>query len=710
MVMRKILVSALIACLVFSLAAIPMTAATSLSDISGHWAEKSINSLLEKNFVSGYPDGTFKPDNPVTRAEFLKILTSVLNIAPTTGGTSEFSDVSPDDWFFPYVVAAVEKGIVSGYPDGTFKPNNPITRQEAAKIVVKAKGIDETQAAVDFTLSMLSDGDQVAEWAQPFVAAAVEEEIMMGDPSGAFRPNAQITRAETATIGFRMLPVEVAGTFIFGRGADSVKLDPADVTDGESARATVQIYDTLVMFKGETTLIKPGLAKSWTVSSDNLTWDFHLRKGVKFHDGTDLNAEAVLFNFERWWDTDNPYHKGTFEYWESMFNGFKGDEGCVIEKFEVVDDYTFRIVLKQPFAPLLSNLAMFCFAIASPEAIKSQGPENFATSTEYPPIGTGPFKFVEWVKDDRIVLERNPDYWGEKAKIEKVILKVIPDNSARYLALKSGEIMGMEGANPDDVKAAKSEPGIQVLLRPAMNVGTVIFNVTAPPFDKVEVRKAIAMAINKPEIVEAFYGETGLVANQFLPPSLWGYNEELEDYPYDPEGAKALLASAGYPDGFETDFWYMPNPRPYFPDPKGIAEAIAADLAKIGVRCNLKTEDWTTYLADRREGKFNLWMLGWTGDNGDPDNFLFFHYGVPRPGEGNYNNPELIKILSDAQKVVNQAERAELYKKAAEIIHEDCPRLFIGHNQVPLLFSTKVTGYVVNPTSTEIYNTVVLLP
>ncbi|MGB9553401.1 MAG: ABC transporter substrate-binding protein, partial [bacterium] len=328
----------------------------------------------------------------------------------------------------------------------------------------------------------------------------------------------------------------------------------------------------------------------------------------------------------------------------------------------------------------------------------------------YPPVGTGPFKFVEWVKDDHITLERNPDYWGEKAKVEKVIIKTIPDNSARFLALKTGEIMGMDGANPDDVISAKNDPNIQILLRPALNVGWLNFNVTVKPFDDVRVRKAIAMAIDKKTIVQTLFGETGIVADQIWPPFGWGHNFELQDYPYDPEGAKALLAEAGYPDGFETDFWYMPNPRPYYPDPKGIAEAIAADLGKVGVRCNLKTEDWTTYLADRRDGKFNFWMLGWTGDNGDPDNFLFFHYGVPRPGEGNYNNPELIKILTDAQKVVNQAQRAELYKQAAVIIHEDCPRLFIGHNQVPLLFSKKVTGYVVNPTSTEIYNTVVLLP
>jgi peptide/nickel transport system substrate-binding protein len=701
----------MITAVVFSLAVIPKTAATGLSDIAGHWAENSINALLEKNLVSGYPDGTFKPDNLVTRAEFLKILTSVLNIPPATGGTSQFSDVTPEDWFFGYVLAAVEKGIVSGYPDGTFKPNNPITREEAAKIVVKAEGIDETQADPNFALSWLvTDGDQVADWARPFVAAAVENELMTGDPTGAFRPTAQITRAETVTIGYRMLPVKATGTFIFGRGADSVILDPSHTDDNETARVTEQIYDTLTELRGGTTLIKPGLAKSWEVSSDNLTWTFHLRKGVKFHDGTDLNADAVLFNFERWWDKDNPYHKGVFPTWEVDFGGYKGDESCTIDKFEKVDDYTFRIVLKQPFAPLLATLAEPWWAISSPTAIKNETPENYATSTEYPPVGTGPFKFVEWVKDDRIVLEPNPDYWGEKAKVEKVIIKVIPDNSARYLALKTGEIMGMEGANPDDAKAAKNEPNLQVLLRPALNAGWLDFMVSSKPFDDVRVRKAVAMAIDKKAIVQAIYGENGVVANQLRPPSAWGRNNELQDYPYDPEGAKALLAEAGYPDGFETDFWYMSNPRPYYPDPKGVAEAVAADLAKIGVRCNLKTEDWATYIADMRDGKFNLWMIGGTADNGDPDNLFSWIFLVPRPQFGNYNNPELIKILTEARTITTQAQREKLYEQAAAIIHDDCPMIYMAHNQVPLLFSKKVSGYVVNPCSTEIYNSVVLLP
>ncbi len=710
--MKKVLASCLVALLILSQAIIPSAAETALSDISGHWAEQTILKLVGKGYVSGYPDGTFKPDNTVTRAEFLKILTAVLQIAPANEGASAFSDVTASDWFFGYVVAGVERGLVGGYPDGTFKPNNPITRQEAAKILVSAKSVNPEQydPATSNVPNEVLDWSSVSDWAQKFVIGAIANNLMKGDPTGNFRPVANLTRAETAVIGDRMIPVQLGGTFIFGRGADSVKLDPADVTDGESARATQQIYDTLTMFDGSTTLVKPGLATKWTVTEDNLIWTFELRQGIKFHDGTVFNADAVIFNFERWWDSENSYHKGTFEYWETMFGAFKGEEGSVLQSITKIDDYKVQLTLSQPYAPLLNTLAMFCFAIASPKAIQEQGAENYATATQYPPIGTGPFKFVDWAKDDVISLEKNPDYWGEPARLDKVLLRVIPDNSARYLALKSGEIHGMEGANPEDAKAAMSDPDLQVLLRPAMNVGTVIFNVETAPFDKLEVRQAIAMAIDKQAIVQAFYGDTGLVANQFLPPSLWGFNKDLEDYNYDPVAAKNLLTAAGYPEGFETDFWYMPNPRPYFPDPKGIGEAIAADLEKIGIKVNLKTEDWSTYLDDRRSGKFNMWMMGWTGDNGDPDNFIFFHYGIPRPGEGNYNNPELIQLLLDAQKEVDQEKRDQLYQQAALIIHNDCPRLFIGHNQVPLLFSKKISGYIVNPTATEIFNEVTIAP
>jgi peptide/nickel transport system substrate-binding protein len=684
------------------------------SDLSGHWAEQIIGQLVEKGFISGYPDGTFKPDNPVTRAEFIKILSSVLGMVQKFGLDSQFSDVGQEDWFFGYVMGAVSNGIVSGYPDGTFKPNAQITREEASKIVVKAKGIDETQIPseeLNSILASLSDSNSISDWAKPFVAAAIKNELMKGDPSGAFRPLDPITRAEAATLGSRIIEVVFGGTFIFARGADSSSLDPAAIWDDEVGRVTCQIFETLVSLQGETTLVGPGLATDWWVSDDHLTWTFKLRQGVKFHDGTDFNADAVVFNFERWWDKDNPYHKGSvFEAFSYTFGGFKGEEGCVLTDIKKVDDFTVQFSFNQHFSPFLSILTEWPFEISSPTAIKSQGPENYGTNASNPPVGTGPFKFSDWVKDDKIILVRNPDYWGEKAKVDQLIFRVIPDNAARYLALKTGEIQGMEGANKEDAIAAKQESGLQVLLRPPLNVGTVMFNLEMPPFNDIRVRKAIAMAIDKESLVKAFIGDFGLVANQMLPPSVWGYNKDLKDYPYDPEAAKALLKEVA-PDGLPPiDFWYMPNPRNYIPDPKGMAEAIAADLSKIGLTVNLKTEDWTSYLNDWTEGKLPMFLAGWTGDNGDPDNFLYFAFGMKGTEGGFYENPEVFKLINDARVETDIRKREKLYKQAALLIHEDCPRVFLCYVMAPILLSNKVQGYVVNPTPVVRYNTVWLKP
>jgi peptide/nickel transport system substrate-binding protein len=727
-IMKRIVCSIVALVMFLSLAVFPSTAATTLSDITGHWAENDILTLVDQGIVAGYPDGTFQPDKTVSRAEFIKILAAVLQLPPAApAGASPFSDVAMTDWFFEPVMEGLQNNLIGGFPDGTFKPNDPITREQVSKILVRAKGIDETSTVLmsqqQDIISKVPDWSQVSEWAKLFVINAIAANLMKGDPSGNFRALASLTRAETAVIGVRMMgtpsptptsttPPVTGGTFIFGRGADSSRLDPSDAWDNEVGRVTNQILDTLVMPKGDTTLIAPALATEWSTSEDGLTWTFKLRPGVTFHDNTPFNADAVLFNFERWWDQENPYHKGDFEAWPSIFGGFKGEEGCVVKAIEKVDDLTIRFTLSEPFAPFLSDLAMFTFAFSSPTAIKTQGAENYATSTQYPPIGTGPLKFVSWVKDDAITLVRNDSFWGTIASVDQVIIRTIPDNSARYLALKTGEIQGMEGANPEDAKAAQNDPNLQVLLRPALNTGMVVFKVDAPPFNDLNVRKAFAMAIDKKAIVDSFYGSTGLVANQFLPPTSWGYNKDLKDDPYDPTAAKALLAEAGYTDAkpLTIDFWYMPNARPYFPDPKGIAEAMAADLSKIGIVVNLKTEDWSAYMADHEKAKFSVWMMGWTGDTGDPDNFLYSHYGTARPQEGNYNNPDLIKLLLDAQKELDQAKRDALYQQAAVLIHNDCPRIFIGHNQVPLLFSKKVSGYVVNPTSTEIFNTVSVAP
>lgn len=707
--MKRVFVVLLIFSLLLGLP-LPLTAATA-SDTTGHWAEQSITELMQAGFITGYPDGTFKPDNAVTRAEFLKILISVIGINSASGGDSGFSDVSASDWFFGYVMAAVTAGIAGGYPDGTFQPNAPITREEAAKMVVKGKVIDETKADATSILAAVTDAASISDWAKPFVATAIVNGLMKGDPAGAFRPMDQITRAEAATIGNRLVPVSLGGTFTFARGADSSTLDPAAEWDNEVARATCQIYDTLVGLKGNTTLLEPRLATEWSVSADNLTWTFKLRQGVKFHDGTDFNADALLFNFNRWWDQENTYHGGgSYDAFYETFGGFKGEESSVITAIKKTDDYTVEFTLAQPFSPFLNILSMFSFAIASPTAIQSEGVENFGTNAEYPPVGTGAFKFSSWVKDDNITLVRNEDYWGEKTKVEKLVFRVIPNDSARYLALKMGEIQGMEGATMEDASAAQKDPTMQVLIRPTLNIGTVMFKLDTAPFNDLRIRKAMAMAVNKEAIVKAFLGDFGLVANQMLPPSLMGYNKDLKDYPYDPEAAKALLAEAA-PDGLAAiDFWYMSNPRGYFPDPKAIAESIAADLNKAGFNVNLKTEDWATYMADWDAGKLSMWLSGWVGDHGDPDSFLFPPYGAKGPEGGYYENPQVVQLLKEARTIADLNKREELYTQVEAILHEDCVRLFICNTRSPVLLSNKVRGFVVSPIQLELFNTVWLMP
>ena len=491
------------------------------------------------------------------------------------------------------------------------------------------------------------------------------------------------------------------GTYVFGRGGDSVRLDPAVITDGESARVTEQIFDTLVMFDGSSTELKPALARSWDIAPDALTYTFNLRQGVRFHDGTPFDAHAVKWNFDRWMDPENQWHKeavaagAAFEYFYD-YTGF----GDVIAAVNVLDDFTVQISLSAPQGPFLLNLALFPFAIVSP-ASAANGFDALSRN----PVGTGPFRFVEWVPGDRIVLDRAESYWGEPANLDRVIVRVIPDNAARYLALRSNAIDMMENANPEDVANARRDRSLSVILRPPMNIAYINMNVQIRPFDNVKVRQAIASAINRSAIVEALYGGTGSVAAQLIPPSLLGWNPELKGPQYNPDRAKQLLAEAGYPNGFTTDFWYMPVARPYYPSPQAIAEAFSADLAKVGIRTTLKTEDWGTYLDDRNALKFPIWMLGWTGDNGDTDNFLFTFFGNFRQ-DNSWDNPQVRALLKQAQVSTDYAERDFIYKQVNQLLEQEMPRIPIAHNSVPLIARSYVKGYLPHPTATEYYNSV----
>ncbi|GAA0831824.1 ABC transporter substrate-binding protein [Bifidobacterium pullorum subsp. gallinarum] len=493
-------------------------------------------------------------------------------------------------------------------------------------------------------------------------------------------------------------------TLIVGRGGDSSSLDPSIVTDGESLKITHQVFDSLLEYKEGTTEVQGSLAESWTVSEDGLKYTFKLRQGVKFHDGTDFNADAVVFNFTRWSDpkSEYKYEGDSFDYYDSMF----GPDGKrVIKEVKTVDANTVEFTLNQPQAPFLQNLAMTSFGIASPTAIQEK-----QASFKNEPVGTGPFVFKEWKRNDSITLEKNPNYWREGLpKLNKVIVRSIPDNSARFNALQSGEIDLMEDLSPDDLATLESNPDLQKIERPSNNVGYVGFNLKKKPFDDVKVRQALSYAVNKQAIIDAFFAGQAVPAVNPLPPSLWGYNDSIQDYEYDLEKAKQLLAEAGYPNGLpdEYTFYAMPVPRPYMPDGKKVAEVIQADFEKIGVKVKIESPEWATYLDDAQAGeKDDLFMLGWTGDNGDPDNFLYTLLdkdAIPSNNYSYYASDKLHEILIAAQKETEQTKREELYKEAQVIIKEDAPWVPLVHTTPLLAAKANMKGYVPAPTGTEYY-------
>lgn len=494
-------------------------------------------------------------------------------------------------------------------------------------------------------------------------------------------------------------------TLVWGRGGDSAGLDPAVVTDGESGRVTVNIFDTLVEYEPDSTEVRGALATDWNVSEDGTLWTFNLRRGVKFHDGADFNAAAVVANVERWMNKDHPLNNGKCKYWSYMFNGYAPDS--IVTKVEAAGDYQVLFTLREPYAPFIQNLAMFPFAIASPAALEEYG-DNFFKN----PVGTGPFKFLEWLGDDKITLAKNDAYWGEAAKVDTLVFRSIPDDSVRFLELQAGSIDILDGVNLDDVAAARANDRFQVLPRPAMDVGYLAMNTGKKPFNNKQVRRAVNHAVNKRAIIDSFFAGLAKPAKNPLPPSLWGYNDNIEDYAYDPEKARELLAEAGYPDGFKTTLWYMPVSRAYMPQGQKIAEAVRADLAAVGIEAEIVSYDWSIYLEKAEKGEHNMILMGWTGDNGDPDNFIYTLLdkdNAVRNSSSNYafyKNSQVHDLLIKAQRETDRNKRSALYKQAQEIIHADAPWAPLVHSTEPLVLMKYVRGYKPHPTGMEKLNTV----
>ncbi|MDR7305392.1 ABC transporter substrate-binding protein [Rhodoferax saidenbachensis] len=496
-----------------------------------------------------------------------------------------------------------------------------------------------------------------------------------------------------------------AKTLVYCSEGSPENFYPGVNTTGTSFDVTEQIYDNLVHFERGGTKVGPALAESWTISKDGLEYTFKLRKGVKwqsnknFQPSRDFNADDVMFMIERQWKENDPYFKVT-----SPNHAYFGDMGMpkLLKSVDKVDEYTVKITLNNPEAPFLANLAMQFAGVQSKEyaiaMLKAGTPEKI----DQDPLGTGPFQVVQYQKDALIRFKAFPQYWAGKAKIDDLIFSITPDASVRWAKLQKGECHVMPYPNPADLDAMRKDTNVTVMEQPGLNIGYLAYNTTKKPFDDVRVRKAINMAIDKKAIVSAVYLSTGVAATNPIPPGQWSYNKALKDDAFNPAEAKKLLAAAGYPNGFTTDLWAMPVQRPYNPNAKRIAELMQADLAKVGVTAEIKSFEWGEYRKRMQNGEHQMGMLGWTGDNGDPDNFLNTLLGCASAKSNGSNVAKFCyqpfeDLVQKAKVVSNPAERTKLYEKAQVIFKEQAPWFTIAHAVQLAPVRKEVLDYKLSP-------------
>jgi len=479
----------------------------------------------------------------------------------------------------------------------------------------------------------------------------------------------------------------IAKTLVYCSEGSPENFYPGINTTGTSFDVTEQIYDGLVNFERGGTKVIPALAERWTVSKDGLEYVFHLRKGVKwqntkyFQPTRDFNADDVLFMIERQWKEDNPFFKVT-----SPNHSYFNDMGMpkLLKAVEKVDAYTVKFTLNKAEAPFLADLAMQWAGIQSKEYADAMLKAGTPEKIDQEPVGTGPFALVQYQKDAIVRFKAHPAYWAGKAKIDDLIFSITPDASVRWAKLQKAECHVMPYPNPADLDSIRKDAQVQVLEQAGLNVGYLAYNTTKKPFDDVRVRKAINMAIDKAAIISAVYLGTAVAAVNPIPPSMWAYNKAIKDDAFNPAEAKKLLAAAGYPNGFITDLWAMPVQRPYNPNAKRIAELMQADLAKIGVTAEIKSFDWGEYRKRMQAGEHQMGMLGWTGDNGDPDNFLDTLLGCDAAKTNGSNVAKFCyqpyeDLVSKAKVVTNTAERTKLYEQAQRIFKEQAPWFTIAH-------------------------------
>ena len=494
--------------------------------------------------------------------------------------------------------------------------------------------------------------------------------------------------------------------------------NPALVTDGTTFDASSRtVFNRLIEFVPGTTQLQPGLAESWSIEDGGKRYVFHLRHHVAFHARGDFrpsrafNADDVLFTFNRMRDKSHPYHQvsgGTYAYFDSM--GLNE----LIKDISKRDDHTVAFELARPEAPFLADMAMDFASIHSAEYADFLLERHTPEDLDRLPVGTGPFMMVQYVPDAMIRYEAFKSYWGGAPAIDRLVFLITPDAAVRWFKMQSRECHLMPYPNLAELKAIRNTKGVQLQSAPGLNIGYLAFNVTRKPLDNQKVRLALAMAMDQQAILRAIYHGTAIPAAAAIPPSLWSYDKDLKPYPHDPKRAQALLAEAGYPHGFTLSLWAMPVQRPYMPDARRAAELIQADWAKIGVKAHIVSYEWGEYLKRAAQGEHDAMLMGWTGDNGDPDNFLGTLLSCTGVGTANnvsrFCNPDYETLIRQGRAEADQARRTAIYTKAQAMLYQMVPWVPIAYAQVFMPVRQEVQGYRISPLGYHAFDGVRLEP